>query len=46
MIIIWAPSNTPQSSVYGSDLTPEEMQYEKEFWKPRITFRFVVLCNS
>ncbi|KAI0696334.1 WD40-repeat-containing domain protein [Cytidiella melzeri] len=39
MIIIWAPSTTPQTASYGSDLTAEEMQYEKEYWKPRITFR-------
>ncbi|TCD66293.1 hypothetical protein EIP91_001584 [Steccherinum ochraceum] len=39
MIIIWAPSASPQVSTYGSDLSPEEMQYEKEHWKPRTTFR-------
>ncbi|KZP17324.1 WD40 repeat-like protein [Athelia psychrophila] len=39
MIIIWAPSNSPQSTTYGSDLSPEDMQYEKEHWKPRTTFR-------
>ncbi|KAG6835054.1 hypothetical protein H0H93_005249 [Arthromyces matolae] len=39
MIIIWSPSATPQASTYGSDLTPEEMQHEKEYWKPRTTFR-------
>lgn len=40
MIIIWAPSNSPQSTTYGSDLSPEDMQYEKEHWKPRTTFRW------
>ncbi|KAH8102051.1 WD40 repeat-like protein [Cristinia sonorae] len=39
MIIIWAPSASPQTSTYGSDLSPEELQYEKEHWKPRTTFR-------
>ncbi|OAX39297.1 WD40 repeat-like protein [Rhizopogon vinicolor AM-OR11-026] len=39
MIIIWAPSSSPQVATYGSDLTADEMQYEKEYWKPRITFR-------
>ncbi|KAL0945830.1 hypothetical protein HGRIS_012114 [Hohenbuehelia grisea] len=39
MIIIWAQSNTPQASTYGSDLSPEDLQHEKEFWKPRTTFR-------
>ncbi|KAI0074258.1 WD40 repeat-like protein [Panus rudis PR-1116 ss-1] len=38
MIIIWAPSTSPHTA-YGSDLTPEELQYEKEHWKPRTTFR-------
>ncbi|KAG5351847.1 hypothetical protein C0989_004737 [Termitomyces sp. Mn162] len=39
MIIIWSPSATPQASTYGSDLTPEELQHEKEYWKPRTSFR-------
>ncbi|KAG6918309.1 hypothetical protein DXG01_015401 [Tephrocybe rancida] len=39
MIIIWAQSATPQASTYGSDLTPEELQHEKEYWKPRTSFR-------
>ncbi|KAI0049498.1 WD40 repeat-like protein [Auriscalpium vulgare] len=39
MIIIWAPSTTPTQSTYGSDLSAEEMQLEKEYWKPRTTFR-------
>ncbi|KAJ8597669.1 WD40 repeat-like protein [Rhizopogon salebrosus TDB-379] len=39
MIIIWAPSSTPQVATYGSDLAADEMQYEREYWKPRITFR-------
>ncbi|KZT26109.1 WD40 repeat-like protein [Neolentinus lepideus HHB14362 ss-1] len=39
MIIIWAPSTSPHGITYGSDLTAEDLQYEKEFWKPRTTFR-------
>ncbi|TEB32730.1 WD40 repeat-like protein [Coprinellus micaceus] len=39
MIIIWAPSSSPQPSTYGSDLSPEDLLHEKEYWKPRITFR-------
>ncbi|KAF9011749.1 WD40-repeat-containing domain protein [Cyathus striatus] len=39
MIIIWAPSSSPQATTYGSDLSPEDLQHEKEFWKPRTTFR-------
>ena len=42
MIIIWAPSTSPQASTYGSDLSPEDLQHEKEYWKPRTTFRFVL----
>lgn len=40
MIIIWAPSASPQAATYGSDLTAEELQHEKEYWKPRTTFRY------
>ncbi|KAG5651336.1 hypothetical protein H0H81_009024 [Sphagnurus paluster] len=39
MIIIWSQSATPQAATYGSDLTPEELQHEKEYWKPRTSFR-------
>ncbi|KAJ7450852.1 WD40-repeat-containing domain protein [Mycena latifolia] len=39
MVIIWAPSATPQTSTYGSDLSAEDLQHEKEYWKPRTTFR-------
>ncbi|KAJ7021155.1 chromatin assembly complex protein [Mycena alexandri] len=41
MVIIWAPSSTPPSShtAYGSDLSPADLQLEKEWWKPRTTFR-------
>ncbi|PPQ96476.1 hypothetical protein CVT26_010470 [Gymnopilus dilepis] len=39
MIIIWAPSSSPQTATYGSDLSAEDLQYEKEYWKPRTTFR-------
>lgn len=41
MIIIWAPSSTPPPATYGGDLNAEDMQYEKEYWKPRTTFRSV-----
>ncbi|KAF8916728.1 WD40-repeat-containing domain protein [Mucidula mucida] len=39
MIIIWSPSTTPQTSTYGSDLSPEELQNEKEYWRVRCMFR-------
>ncbi|THV05396.1 WD40 repeat-like protein [Dendrothele bispora CBS 962.96] len=39
MLIIWAQSSTPQASTYGSDLSPEEISNEKEFWKVRIMVR-------
>ncbi|PSS08882.1 hypothetical protein PHLCEN_2v3449 [Hermanssonia centrifuga] len=39
MIIIWAPTASPHATTYGSDLSPEDIQYEKEHWKPRTTFR-------
>ncbi|KAF8452611.1 WD40-repeat-containing domain protein [Boletus edulis BED1] len=39
MIIIWAPSSTPPPSTYGSDFSTDDLQYEKEYWKPRTTFR-------
>lgn len=42
MIIIWAPSSTPPPMTYGSDLSTEDLQYEKEHWKPRTTFRSVL----
>lgn len=41
MMIIWSPSAHPQASTYGSDLSPEDLQHEKEYWKPRTTFRYV-----
>ena len=41
MIIIWAPSSSPQAATYGSDLSAEDLQHEKEYWKPRTTFRYV-----
>jgi chromatin assembly factor 1 subunit B len=46
MIIIWAPSSTPQTATYGSDLTPEEQQYEKEYWKARVTVRLVSILYT
>ncbi|OCH91181.1 WD40 repeat-like protein [Obba rivulosa] len=39
MIIIWSQTNNPHGTSYGSDLSQEELQYEKEHWKPRTTFR-------
>ncbi|PCH36764.1 WD40 repeat-like protein [Wolfiporia cocos MD-104 SS10] len=42
MIIIWSPTTSPHATTYGSDLSPEDLQYEKEHWKARTTFR----CTS
>ncbi|KAI0031738.1 WD40-repeat-containing domain protein [Vararia minispora EC-137] len=39
MVIIWSASSTPVQSVYGSDLNQDDLPFEKEFWKPRTTFR-------
>jgi chromatin assembly factor 1 subunit B len=39
MILIWAPSSNPQVAAYGSDLGAEDLQYEKEHWKPRTIVR-------
>lgn len=39
MIIIWAHSSSPQAAAYGSDLTVEEQQNEKEFWRVRCMVR-------
>ncbi|KAH9914098.1 WD40 repeat-like protein [Fomitopsis serialis] len=39
MVIIWSPTTSPHANAFGSDLTPDELQYEKEHWKPRTTFR-------
>ncbi|KAF8491822.1 WD40 repeat-like protein [Russula emetica] len=39
MIIIWVQSNSPSQTTYGSDLNSDDMQFEKEHWKPRTTFR-------
>ncbi|KIK96890.1 hypothetical protein PAXRUDRAFT_825486 [Paxillus rubicundulus Ve08.2h10] len=39
MVIIWASSSTPPTATYGGDLTTDDLQYEKEYWKPRTTFR-------
>ncbi|KAI6002129.1 WD40-repeat-containing domain protein [Pisolithus albus] len=39
MIIIWVQSSTPPPTTYSGDLSTEDLQYEKEFWKPRTTFR-------
>jgi|SRR6267154_1665006 len=43
MIIIWVQSNSPSQTAYGSDLSSDDMQFEKEYWKPRTTFRYVFL---
>jgi hypothetical protein len=43
MIIIWVLSNSPSQTAYGSDLSSDDMQFEKEYWKPRTTFRYVFL---
>ncbi|KAL4071727.1 WD40-repeat-containing domain protein [Scleroderma citrinum] len=39
MIIVWVQSSTPPIATYGGDLSTEDLQYEKEYWKPRTTFR-------
>ncbi|KAI0922757.1 hypothetical protein AcV5_009648 [Taiwanofungus camphoratus] len=39
MVIIWSPTSSPHANSYGSDLSPEDIQYEKEYWKARTTFR-------
>lgn len=41
MVIIWAPSTNPPPATYGSDISPDDLQHEKEYWKPRTTFRYV-----
>lgn len=46
MVVIWSPTSTPQTSTYGSDLTPEELQNEKEFWRVRCMFRYVFLSGQ
>jgi len=40
MVIIWAQSNSPTQPTYGSDLSGDDLQFEKEHWKPRTTFRY------
>ncbi|VDB90513.1 unnamed protein product [Peniophora sp. CBMAI 1063] len=37
MIIIWHASTAPNQAAYGSDA--EEVQFEKEYWRPRTTFK-------
>ena len=39
MIIIWHASTAPNQAAYGSDA--EEVQFEKEYWRPRTTFKYV-----
>ncbi|KAI6041468.1 WD40-repeat-containing domain protein [Pisolithus marmoratus] len=39
MIIVWVQSSTPPPATYSGDLSAEDLQYEREFWKPRTTFR-------
>jgi len=43
MIIIWVQSNAPSQTAYGSDHSSDDQQFEKEYWKPRTTFRYVFL---
>ncbi|KAJ7077882.1 hypothetical protein B0H15DRAFT_1003229 [Mycena belliarum] len=43
MVITWAPSASPQASTYGRDLSAEDLRYEKEYWKPRTTFRCTMM---
>jgi len=43
MIIIWGQSNSPSQTAYGSDLSADDLQFEKEYWKPRTTFRYAPL---
>ena len=43
MIIVWVQSSTPPVATYGGDLSADDLQYEKEYWKPRTTFRYMVL---
>ncbi|KAI0267499.1 WD40-repeat-containing domain protein [Gloeopeniophorella convolvens] len=39
MVIIWAPATSPTQAAYGSDLSADDLQFEKEHWKPRTTFQ-------
>ncbi|KAF9531090.1 WD40-repeat-containing domain protein [Crepidotus variabilis] len=39
MIIIWAPTATAPAAPYGSDITAEDLQHEKEYWKQRTSFK-------
>ncbi|EMD36849.1 hypothetical protein CERSUDRAFT_114773 [Gelatoporia subvermispora B] len=39
MIIVWSQTSNSHGASFGSDLSQEELQYEKEHWKPRTTFR-------
>ena len=39
MIIIWHASSAPNQAAYGSDA--DETQFEKEYWRPRTTFKYV-----
>ena len=44
MIIIWVQSTSPSQAAYGSELSSDDMQFEKEYWKPRTTFRYAFLA--
>ncbi|TDL27865.1 WD40 repeat-like protein [Rickenella mellea] len=39
MIIVWSQTSAPHNNAYGSDSAPDELIYEKEFWKARTPFR-------
>ncbi|KAJ7766374.1 chromatin assembly complex protein [Mycena maculata] len=38
-VILWAQSASASAATYGSDLSAEELKGEKEFWRPRTTWR-------
>lgn len=37
MVIVWSSSTTAPATTFGQD--PDELSYEKEYWKPRTPFR-------
>lgn len=37
MVIVWSPSSTAPAASFGQD--PDELSYEKEYWKARTPFR-------
>jgi len=40
MIIIWAPSDRPS---LGIDMSAEDAQYEKEYWRVKTSLRYVAV---